>query len=76
MPEQDEKWDGIFVEEDCEEELFTPDLPDEVRPAWIDVGVRLTHIPTGKNVTVYSAPSYPENRKRAVRALRHRVNDR
>ena len=74
MPEQSEKWEGEFDETDCEEELFTPDLPDEVRPAWIDVGVRLMHIPTGLSVQVYSAPNQAENRIRATRALKHRVS--
>lgn len=69
-------WQGEFSLDDCKEELITPDLPDEQRIGRINSGVRLTHTPTGLSVQTYSSAEREENRKRAQRALKKRVESR
>jgi hypothetical protein len=64
-------WDGVFREEDCKDEPYTPDVGDpEVRKG---LGVRLTHIPTELSVLTYGSMDREENYRRAVRALKKRV---
>jgi hypothetical protein len=68
-------WDGTFRAEDCEAEPYTPDLPDADNKRK-GIGVKLTHIPTGMSVLTYGSEDRDENYKRAMRALKNRVEAR
>lgn len=66
-------WDGTFDEDSVDEENFTPDVPEEVRTGRVNSGVRLRHRHTGLAVEVYASADVNENRRRAMRALKQRV---
>lgn len=63
-------WDGRFDLAQCDEETYTPDLPDEMRPGRVGTGVKLTHRPTGESAQSHSSADQDENRRRAQRALK------
>lgn len=73
----EEVWKGKFSLDDCEEKFVEPDLPPEMgvkrEP---NAGIIVTHKPTGMSVEAYGAPTRDENRKRAQRALKKRVEHR
>lgn len=66
-------WDGTFRIQECDEELFTPDVPESIRPGRINVGVKLTHRPTGLSVESKSSADVNKNRLRARQALAKRT---
>lgn len=66
-------WDGEFREEDCDEEHFSPDVPDALRSERANTGVRMTHRLTGLSVESSSKPTAAENRRVVLRALAIRV---
>lgn len=72
-PQPVEAWDGEFRQEDCEEVRFTPDVPEEIRAGRINTGVKLTHRHSGLSVEAYSSANVNNNRLRATRALKQRV---
>lgn len=65
-------WDGTFDPEGVDEELFTPDIPG-IGPERNNTGVRLRFRHTGQSVEAYSSADVNENRRRAMRALKQRV---
>jgi len=71
-PQPEAAWDGVFREEDVTEETFTPDIPDEIGER-INVGVKLTHRQTQMSTEAYQSANRDDNRKRAMRALKSRV---
>jgi hypothetical protein len=72
----DVTWDGTYSEDQVEEVLFTPDVPDELRAGRANTGVRLTHRITGQSVESYSSADVAQNRRRAHRSLKQRVEQR
>lgn len=75
-PLPDVVWDGEFRIEDCDEKLFTPDVPEEIRSMRINTGVELTHRVTGASARAYSSSEVEQNRQRAARALKQIVERR
>jgi hypothetical protein len=72
-PQPEAAWDGVFREEDVTEETFSPDIPEEIRGEHSGVGVRLMHKQTGMGTESYQSANRDDNRRRAMKALKSRV---
>jgi len=75
-PEPEEVWDGTFREEDVIEENFTPDAGAAYAESHANSGVKLTHKQTQLSVESYQSPDVNMNRRRAMKALKSRVEGR
>ena len=74
-PQPEAAWDGVFREEDVTEQVFTPDIPEE-HAERVNLGVKLTHRQTQMSTEAYQSANVDDNRKRAMRALKSRVERR
>jgi len=74
-PSPDTAWDGIFREEDVEEQRFTPDMGIDYVERFTNSGVKVTHKQTQLSVEAYQSEEYTVNRRRAMRALRRMVTE-
>ena len=75
-PPPDVAWDGVFREEDVIEENFTPDVGTDHVQSHFNVGVKLIHKQTQMSVESYQSADVNENRKRAMKVLKLRVEAR
>lgn len=75
-PQPDAAWDGVFREEDVIEENFTPDIPEDSLRDHSGVGVKLIHKQTQMGTESYQSNDVNINRRRAMKALKSRVEER